>query len=93
MKNWDNVNLSPPMKYIMKSLAGSFQFSQNRNARTKCTSLNFPLLAFAAGLVLAAGPAQANPTNTLLVNPGFETGGSGQIIPGAGRILLHQYHG
>ena len=68
------------MKYIMKSLAGSFQFSRNPNERTKSTSLNFPLLALAAGLVLAAGPAQAQ-TNTLLVNPGFETAPSGQVIP------------
>jgi hypothetical protein len=82
MENWDNVNLSPPMKYIMKSLAGSFQFSQNRNERTKCTSLNFPLLALAAGLVLAAGPAQAQPINTLLVNPSFETNSTiGQVVP------------
>ena len=60
------------MKYIniMNSLAGRFQFSQNLNERTKFTSLNFPLLALAAGLVLAAGPAQAV---NLLVNPGFET--------------------
>src|SRR5450759_4583115 len=61
--------LSPPMKYVMNSLAGSVQFSQNPNERTKCTSLNFPLLALAAGLVLAAGPAQAS---NLLVNPSFE---------------------
>ena len=80
MKKWDNVNLSLPMKYIMKSLAGSFQFSQNRNVRTKCTSLNFPLLAIAAGLVLAAGPVQAQPTNTLLVNPDFENPPSGQVV-------------
>ena len=62
--------LSPPMKYIMNSLAGSFQFSRNPNERTKLTSLNFPLLALVAGLVLAAGPAQAG---NLLVNPGFES--------------------
>jgi hypothetical protein len=57
------------MKYIMNSLTGSFQFSRNPNERTKSTSLNFPLLALAAGLVLAAGPVQAG---NLLVNPGFE---------------------
>jgi hypothetical protein len=57
------------MKYIMNSLAGSVQFSQNPNERTKCTSLNFPLLALAAGLVLAASPAHAF---NLLGNPGFE---------------------
>jgi hypothetical protein len=66
------------MKYIMNSLAGSFQFSQNLNERTKFTSLNFPLLALAAVLVLATGPAQAQ-TN-LLLNPGFEAN-SGQNIP------------
>jgi hypothetical protein len=58
------------MKYIMNSLAGSFQFSRHPNERTKLTSLNFPLLALVAGLVLAAGPAQAG---NLLVNPGFES--------------------
>ena len=67
------------MKYIMKSLVRSFQFSQNRNEKTKCTSLNFPLLALAAGLVLAAGPAQAQ---NLLVNPGFETPPSGHALWG-----------
>jgi len=69
--------LSPPMKYVMNSLAGNVQFSQNPNERTKCTSLNFPLLALAAGLVLAAGPAQAG---NILVNPGFESS-SGHVIP------------
>ena len=57
------------MEYIMKSLAGSFEFAQNPNERKKCTSVNFPLLALAAGLVLAANPAHAG---NLLVNPGFE---------------------
>src|ERR1039458_1622298 len=61
--------LSPPMKYIMNSLAGSFQFSRYPNERTKSTSLYFQLMALIAGLVLAAGPAQAG---NLLVNPGFE---------------------
>lgn len=69
------------MKYTMESLAGIFEFTQNPNERTKCTSLIFPLLALAAGLVLAAGPAQAQPTNTLLVNPGFETAPPGQVVP------------
>ncbi len=67
------------MKYVMKSLVGSFQFSQNLNQRTKPKSLIFPLLALAAGLVLAANPGQAQ-TN-LLQNPGFETPPSGQIVP------------
>src|ERR1035437_49799 len=69
--------LSPPIKYIMTSLAGSFQFSRHPNERTKLTSLNFPLLALIAGLVLAVGPAQAQ---NILVNPSFEAN-SGQNIP------------
>ena len=40
--------------------------------------LNFQLLAIAVGLVLADGPAQAG---NLLVNPGFETPPSGQVVP------------
>jgi hypothetical protein len=58
------------MKYIIKSLTGSFEFSLSRNEETKCTSLIFPLLALAAGLVLSAGTAHAG---NLLVNPGFES--------------------
>ena len=58
------------MKYIIKPLAGSFEFSLSRNEKTKCTSLIFPLLALAAGLVLAAGTAHAG---NLLVNPDFES--------------------
>jgi hypothetical protein len=62
----------------MKSLAGSFVFSLNRNEKTKCTSLISPLLALAAGLVLAASPAHAF---NLLVNPGFETPpGNAQVV-------------
>jgi hypothetical protein len=57
------------MKYIMNWLAGSFQFSQNPNERTKCTSLHFALLLLAAGLLLTASQAQAA---NLLVNPGFD---------------------
>jgi hypothetical protein len=67
------------MKYVINSLAGSVQFSRNPNERTKYTSLNFALLALAAGLVLAAGPAQAS---NLLVNPGFETPPSGHAVYG-----------
>ena len=66
------------MKYVMNSLAGSFQFSRHPNERTKCTFLNLPLLALVAGLVLATGPAQAGNGN-LLVNPGFETPPSGHV--------------
>lgn len=62
------------MKYIMNSLAGSFQFSRNPNERTKWMSLNFSLLLVAASLVLAGGPAQAA---NLLVNPDFEAPPSG----------------
>ena len=68
------------MKYVMNSLAGSFQFSRHSNERTKCTFLNLPLLALVAGLVLAAGPAQAI---NLLVNPGFEAN-SGNSTPPIG---------
>ena len=71
------------MKYIMKSLAGSFVFSLNRNEKTKCTSLISPLLALAAGLVLAAGPAQAV---NILVNPSFEAN-SGHVVPAGWTIF------
>jgi hypothetical protein len=65
------------MKYVMNSLAGSFQFAQNPNERTKCTSLNFALLVLAAALLLTASPAQAA---NVLANPGFEQN-SGPFIP------------
>ena len=63
----------------MSSLTGSVQFSQHPNERIKCTSLNFPLLALAAGLVLAAGPAQAS---NLLVNPSFEANSGHAVATG-----------
>ncbi len=66
------------MKYVMKLLTGSFQFSQNSNSKSKKISLNFPFLALVAAVVLATGPAQAQ---NLLVNPGFETAPSGQVVP------------
>jgi hypothetical protein len=66
------------MKYSKNSLAGGFQPHQNLNQRTKCTSLNLLPLAIAAGLMLAAGPAQAV---NLLQNPGFETDGYKHTIP------------
>jgi hypothetical protein len=65
------------MKCFKNPLAGRLQFSQNPNERTKSTSLIFPLLALAAGLVLAADPAQAQ---NIVVNPSFEAN-SGQNIP------------
>ena len=65
------------MKNIANSLAASVQFSRKPNKRTDSASLNFPLLAMIAGLVLAAGPAQAG---NLLVNPSFEAN-SGQKVP------------
>jgi len=71
------------MKYIMKSLAGSFVFSLNRNEKTKCTSLIFPLLALAAGLVLAANPAQAV---NILGNPSFEAN-NGHVVPAGWTIF------
>ena len=65
------------MKYVSNSSSGRLQFSQNLNESTKSTCIYFPLLALAAGLVLAAGPAHAS---NLLVNPGFEST-SGHVIP------------
>ena len=66
------------MKSHKNPSTGRFQVFQNLNEIIKRTSLNFPLLALAAGLVLAAHPAQAQ-TN-ILVNPGFEAN-HGQNIP------------
>jgi len=66
------------MKFFYKNPpTGRFQVSHNLNEIIKRKSLNFPLLALAAGLVLAAHPAQAS---NILVNPGFEAN-SGQNIP------------
>jgi len=65
------------MKYFINLFAGSFQSCQNPQERTKSTSLNFPLLALAVSLALAAGPAHAG---NLLVNPGFETPPAGQVV-------------
>ena len=73
-----NVPISPIMKFFKKSSATSFRFSQNPDGRTKFTSLNLLFLAIAAGLMLAAGPAQCQ-TN-LLQNPGFEVN-SGNAVP------------
>src|SRR5665213_1073728 len=62
------------MKNIVNSLAGRFQSSRNPNGRTRHTFLNLPVLALAAGLLLAASPVQAG---NLLVNPDFEAPPSG----------------
>ena len=60
-------------------MTGSVQISQDPNQTTKPVFLmNFPLLALIAGLMLAAGAAQAG---NLLANPGFETSPSGQVVP------------
>jgi len=72
------VILSSPMNNIMKSSTGSSWFAQNPNARTKCASPIFPLLALTAGLVLAPGPAQAV---NLLTNPSFEASPQGHNSP------------
>ena len=64
------------MKYVMNLFAGSLKFSPNPNGRTRGASLNFPLLTLTAGLVLAAGAAQAS---NILVNPSFEAN-SGHVI-------------
>jgi hypothetical protein len=47
-----------------------FQVLRNPNASAKYTALNHSILAIAAALVLAAGPAHAL---NILVNPGFES--------------------
>lgn len=73
MNHW----LFPPIKYFMNSLIVGFQFSQNPDERTKCTSLTFALLALAAGFLLATGPAQAS---NVLLNPGFEAN-NGHLVP------------
>jgi hypothetical protein len=65
------------MKFFKNSSTTSFRYSRNSDEKTKFTSLNLLLLAIAAGLMLAAGPAQAQ---NLLQNPGFEAN-SGQNIP------------
>ena len=47
--------------------------------------MSLPLLTFAAGLLLAASPAQAS---NLLVNPDFETAPSGQTVPTGWKYFL-----
>ncbi|MGA3142688.1 MAG: glucoamylase family protein [Verrucomicrobiota bacterium] len=61
----------------MNSFAGSFPSYQNPHGGTKYTLLTYPPLALAVSLMLAAGPAQAQ---NLLVNPGFESPPSGQVV-------------
>jgi len=65
------------MKCVTNRFAGCVQFFQHPHERTNCASFNFPLLALAAALVLAARPAQAG---NLLINPGFEDN-SGHVVP------------
>ena len=65
------------MGCFVNLFAGSFSSCQHPHERTGCTSLNFPLLALAVSMALAAGPAQAQ---NLLVNPGFETPPDGQVV-------------
>jgi len=61
----------------MNPLSDSIQFVRNRS-EAKCTFLKLELLALAAGLALLTGPAHAA---NLLVNQGFETPPSGQVVP------------
>jgi hypothetical protein len=67
------------MKSFKNPSTTSFLFTQHPDKRTEFTSLNLLLLAVAAGLMLAAAPAQAQ---NLLVNPGFETPPSGHATYG-----------
>ena len=64
------------MKCVTNSFAVSFRFSRKPNGRKKFPPFNFLLLALAASLGLATGPAQAS---NLLINPGFEAN-SGHVI-------------
>lgn len=68
------------MEKSLNSNLENFQFSKNLDERIQFKGLKFALLTLAAGLVLAAGPAQAG---NILVNPGFETPPNGQVVPTA----------
>ena len=61
----------------MNPLTCIYPRSRNSNNSTSFKTVNAALLALAAAVVLAAGPAQAQ---NLLVNPGFEAN-SGQVVP------------
>jgi hypothetical protein len=65
------------MKNAMNSSADSLRVFRNPNERSKLTTSTFAFVTLAAGLVLAASPAQAV---NLLVNPGFETAPYGQVV-------------
>jgi hypothetical protein len=65
------------MKNAINSSATSTRALQNPNESTTRTTLHRLFLALAAGLLLAAGPAQAF---NLLVNPSFEAN-NGHLIP------------
>lgn len=67
------------MKNAMNSSADRLRVFRNPNERSKLTTSTFALVTLAAGLVLAAGPAQA--ATNLLVNPGFEAS-SGHALYG-----------
>ena len=68
------------MKNAMNYSADSLRGFRNPNDRSKLTPSTFALMTLAAGLVLAAGPAQAS-TNILL-NAGFELPPSGHALYG-----------
>ena len=68
------------MKNAMNYSADSLRGFRNPNDRSKLTPSTLALMALAAGLVLAAGPAQAS-TNILL-NAGFELPPSGHALYG-----------
>lgn len=77
MEVWYEVVLSQPMQFIIKSFGGGFWFAHKLNQITRCTSLTFLPWILAAGLVLAAVPAQSQ---NLLGNPSFEAN-NGQVVP------------
>jgi hypothetical protein len=67
------------MKYIIIFLTTSRWVFRNPKDGTKRATLIFPVLALAAGLVLAANPAQA--ATNILGNPGFEVAPYGHTYP------------
>ena len=61
----------------MNPLLRVYPFSRNSNDSTCFKTVHAAFLVLAAAVVLAASPAQAG---NLLVNPGFETAPSGQVV-------------